>query len=218
MLPNDDFKTGDLSGPIPDFPLPVDYVGLEIYNPPLQGWAIPVTYGFLTADEVEEEVKARRKVEISYSVELTQTQVYDFGFVFNIEFGDYWFYRRIHLFGFIRDIASAARCNFERFVAIQGEAFELVIRIYDDNGNEQSLDTVTSFAWQLRDSDGEVVRKTLDDENVYISGTRLYILVEPEELNDRGGIFWHEAQVVYGSYLYTLFHGDAEIRRVLDES
>jgi len=178
------------------------------------GWAIPVTYDFITADSVEEEVKARGTdgAVASYSVQLTQTLIYDFGFVYNLSFDDSYFYRRIHLFSFIRTKASAARCNFERFVTPQGEAFELVIHVYDDNANELSLGSVESFSWQMRDSDGALVTKTLDDENVSISDNKVYVLVEPDEIDSVSGIFQHEAQMVYESYLYTLFHGDAEIR------
>ena len=213
MLPNDDFKQQVVEGEPMPFSLPINFVGRQVWNGPLLWTRVAVSFSTVQVDNAFGAVRA--DITNAYEVELTEYRVYDEIVLWDIEFGDA-FYRRIHLFGFIRASASGDRINFERFVVPQDNTFELVVHMLDDAAKEMDLSGVSDAYWRLRDSSGtlQVTKQLTVSSGITISGRLLYIPISSTDLADLVGIYQHEFEVLFSDgVIYTLFHGDVEIKR-----
>lgn len=222
MLPNDDFKAEVVSGKPTGFILPQNCKSSIVFHGPLSGWGTPNSYDVLNVANVGFTVDSRQGLFVSdtaYEITITQDQVYDFGLLYNLVIQDTFLARRIHLYGFIQQLASGDRCNFEYFLVSESNPFELVVHVLDDLGRLVDLSTMSDFLWQLRDLTGavQVSKQYSVDRYVDLSDGLVHLLLEQDDLTGLSGTYEHEAQIVFDNgLLYTLFHGKCEFIRIKD--
>lgn len=223
MLPNDDFKAGVVSGSPVEFSLPVEHVGQMEFNGPLSGWHTPVSFTSLTVDNVE--LSAHGVVstpgseiftgsQLGYEITFEQARVYDFGLLYDITISDDFLYRRIHLHGLVGELASGRRVKNEFFVAVQGDAFELVIHPLNDLAEPLGVGTIEDVVWQLRDESGNVVMTRRysdeDEENITLSASlaAILILLTSEDTEALSGTYLQEAMASFSDgTVQTFFKG-----------
>jgi hypothetical protein len=223
MLPNDDFKAGVVSDSPMEFSLPREYVGQMEFNGPLRGWRTPVSFSTLVVDSVDisaygvigsPDTEIFTGSQLGHHIEFRQARVYDFGLLYGITISDEFLYRRIHLHGLLGEHASSRRIKNEFFVAVQGDAFELVIHPLNDLAEPHGVGAIEDIVWQLRDEDENVVmtRRYSDEEeeNIILSASlaAILILLTSENTENLSGTYLQEAMVLLSDgTVHTFFKG-----------